>query len=363
MSRIRAFEPADPTGAAADYSNVLTQVDNDRPVATPRAHAAGAVPEAEAGQVTDSGREATGFHAGEIGVQQRVGVRAEARRLARMLDPAVLTDAVARFLEQRTLAVVTARDEHGRLWTSPLARPRGLLEVADPVTLHVHTVPGRDDPLHRLSAGQPVGLVALDLAQGRRFRLNGRLTRADRVGLTVQVDQAYGNCPQYLQRRVLQADPAPRVTPSPPGIPDIRTGLTEEDIRLIRSADTFFLGTTHPTSGNDASHRGGPPGFVRVEDDHALWWPDYAGNNMFNSLGNVAADPTASLLFVDFGTGRRLHLTGRAALDLTHVGVAGDDGLTGRIVRFTTDLVTAGEDPALRGGPVVPYPRNPPLRH
>jgi predicted pyridoxine 5'-phosphate oxidase superfamily flavin-nucleotide-binding protein len=311
--------------------------------------------------MTDSGGP-SGFHAGEVAVQRRVGVHAEARRLTRMLEPAALTDGVARFLEQRTLAVITARDEQGRLWTSPLARPGGLLEVADAVTLHVHAVPGVGDPLHRLGVGQPVGLIALDLAQGRRFRLNGRLAGADRTGLTVHVEQAYGNCPQYLQRRVLRAEPAPRVTAARPGAPVIRTDLSADDVRLIRSADTFFLGTTHPTSGNDASHRGGPPGFVRVVGDRALWWPDYAGNNLFNSLGNLEADPTASLLFVDFATGRRLHLTGRAALELTDVGVAGDDGLTGRIVRFATDLVTTGEDPALLGGPVAPYPRNPPLR-
>ena len=90
-------------------------------------------------------------------------------------------------------------------------------------------------------------------------------------------------------------------------IPEMRCG--PEDIRLIEAADTFFLGTTHAISGNDASHRGGPPGFVRVAPEH-LWWPDYPGNNMFNSFGNLSADPTAALLFMDFRAGITLQLSG-----------------------------------------------------
>jgi len=53
---------------------------------------------------------------------------------------------------------------------------------------------------------------------------------------------------------------------------------------MIAASDTFFLGTTHPVRGSDASHRGGPAGFVRVDGDQ-LWWPDYPGNNLFNSFG------------------------------------------------------------------------------
>ena len=90
--------------------------------------------------------------------------------------------------------------------------------------------------------------------------------------------------------------------------------LGADDIALIRSADTFFLGTTHPERGNDASHRGGPAGFVHV-DHNTVEWPDYPGNNMFNSFGNLEIDPTAALLFIDFDSGRTLQLSGRAVVD------------------------------------------------
>jgi predicted pyridoxine 5'-phosphate oxidase superfamily flavin-nucleotide-binding protein len=142
----------------------------------------------------------------------------------------------------------------------------------------------------------------------------------------------------------------------------VRDHLEPEDVAQIRQADTFFLGTTHPDRGSDASHRGGPSGFVRVEDDRSLWWPDYPGNNMFSSLGNIAVDPVAALLFVDFATGRTLHLTGRAILDLAAPGEAADDGGTGRRIEFHVDARTVGAVLPLRAEQATPYLRNPPIR-
>ena len=83
-----------------------------------------------------------------------------------------------------------------------------------------------------------------------------------------------------------------------------------------------------PERGNGASRRGGPLGFVRT-DGETLWWPDYPGNNMFNSFGNLAADPTAALLFVDFRTGHTLHLSGTATVRWNISGDPDGDGHTG----------------------------------
>ena len=179
----------------------------------------------------------------------------------------------------------------------------------------------------------------MEFAARRRVRVNGTLIQAGQRRLVIKVEQAYGNCPQYIQQRVLipeHLDPA--------GGGDVRYGraLASEDIELIRGADTFFLGTTHPERGSDASHRGGQPGFVRVDGDQ-LWWPDYAGNNMFNSFGNLAIDPEAALLFLDFISGRTLQLTGAAAIEWGEPGGPGDDGHTGRRVRFTLQRLVAGQ--------------------
>lgn len=301
-------------------------------------------------------RASTGFHEGELAVQRRAGVDGAAARLSGMLAPPDLSGGARLFLQDRDLAVMTARDEEGRLWTSPLLGAPGFLAAHD-ASLHVGALPGPGDPLAGLPAGQPVALIAIDFATRRRLRVNGTLLAADGDGLEVAVDQAYGNCPQYIQRRHLDHAPARAGTSAP----SVRTSAAPDagQLRLIEEADTFFLGTAHPTRGADASHRGGSPGFVRTEGT-GLWWPDYPGNNMFNSLGNLAADDSAALLFLDFATGATLQMSGSAAVDWTEPGVPGDDGGTGRRVRFSPRH-TVGAAVPLLADTVAPYPRNPPL--
>ena len=78
-----------------------------------------------------------------------------------------------------------------------------------------------------------------------------------------------------------------------------------------------------------------------MDSSKRLWWPDYPGNNMFNSFGNLAVDDEAALLFVDFRSGTTLHLSGSAEVQWTPPGVAGDDGGVGRRVAFSVDCVVA----------------------
>ena len=298
---------------------------------------------------------AEGFHDGELGVQARAGVTADAARLSGMLAPADLRGGVGRQLADRTFAVLTARDRDGRLWSSPLTGPPGFLDPAGATTLTVHATPVAGDPLHDLGAGQPVGLVVVEFATRRRVRINGVLTAIGADLLQIAAEQAYGNCPQFIQQRVLRPGPTPGG-----GAVERRSGLTSGDERLVRAADTFFIGTHHPTRGTDASHRGGPAGFVRV-DSGQLWWPDYAGNNMFNTLGNLAVDPATALLFADFGTGRTLQLSGSAAVEWTAPDVPGDDDGTGRRVRFRPEAVVAGHLLPLHAAGTTAYPHNPPI--
>jgi hypothetical protein len=299
-----------------------------------------------------------GFHEGEMATQRRAGVQREASRLEGMLGSGELRGGFGRFLADRTFAAITARDARGRLWVSPLTGPAGFLEASGPTTLVVHTTPVAGDPLHQLPPGQPVGLVVIEFGTRRRVRINGTLSAIAGEGLRVEVEQAYGNCPQYIQQRVLKTTGAPASTVA------VRRGLplTADDGALIRSADTFFIGTTHPTRGNDASHRGGPAGFLRV-DGSQLWWPDYSGNNMFNTLGNLAVDPTAALLVPDFATGITVQMSGTAATEWTATGVPGDDDSTGRRVRFDVEDLVVGRLLPLHAVDVVPYGLNPPLTH
>ena len=306
----------------------------------------------------DSSRAAdVGFHAGELAVQQRAGTRQEAARLSPMLDPAELRGGIVSFLADRTFAAVTARDVGGRLWTSPLSGPPGFLEAVSPTTLAIHARLPAGDPLHGLPAGQQAGLVVVEFAARRRVRINGTLTEVDGDTLVIEVEQAYGNCPQYIHQRVLAQD-----GPGQGDQGDVRRDvvLSPADAALIRAADTFFLGTTNPERGSDSSHRGGTPGFVRVDGDR-LWWPDYPGNNLFNSFGNLAVDPEASLLFLDFDTGRTLQLSGTAEVDWDAAGRPGDDGHTGRRAVFTLERLVAGRLLPSRQIAHTPYPRNPAL--
>lgn len=286
-----------------------------------------------------------GFHAGELAVQRRAGVPTEAARLVGMLAPPRLDGRVAGFLGRRSVAVLTARDRSGRLWTSPMTGPPGFLD-AHGTTLDVHGGPVAGDPLSELPAGRQVGMLAIEFAIRRRMRVNGLLSAVGPGGFTIEVEQAFGNCPSYIQQRSL--DPVPAVA-------------SEVDPwAVIRAADTFFLGTTHPTRGADTSHKGGPAGFVRVSNGE-LWWPDYAGNNMFNSMGNIEVNPEAALLFVDLERGTTVHLSGQASLEWLTPGAPGDDGETGRRVHFRPERIVTGTLP-VRGSEPVPSPHNPALR-
>jgi hypothetical protein len=127
-----------------------------------------------------------------------------------------------------------------------------------------------------------------------------------------------------------------------------------------RSAPRGRPGTTNPERGSDSSHRGGAPGFVRVDGDR-LWWRDYPGNNLFNSFGNLAVDPEAALLFLDFSTGRTLHLSGTAEVEWDAAGRPGDDGQTGRRAVFTLQRLVAGDLLPSRQVADSPHPRLPVL--
>jgi predicted pyridoxine 5'-phosphate oxidase superfamily flavin-nucleotide-binding protein len=300
---------------------------------------------------------AVGFHGGELAVQRQAHVEAQAARLAPMVARGQLSAGMATFISESTFAAMAARNRTGRFWISPLLGPPGFLQAASPTTLDINTPLPSADPLHGLSREQLVGVVVINFITRRRVRINGYLTSAEAGRLTINIEQAYGNCPQYIQQRRVHIDGSPT---DHRGRLYSGNTLRPADIRLVEAADTFFLGTTHATSGNDASHRGGPAGFVRVAPEH-LWWPDYPGNNMFNSFGNLSADPTAALLFMDFRAGITLQLSGSATVYWGDQAAAGDGAQTGRRVQFVPQQVITTAMPALGETDHAPYPRNPPL--
>jgi hypothetical protein len=251
------------------------------------------------------------YHRGELAVQAQAGTRPMATRLARSLQTEFPAQARA-FMAAQPLLVVSTADAHERLWASVLTGAPGFLQLPDAHTLLIAARPVPGDVLAtNLATDAAVGTTAIDFETRRRIRLNGR-AHLTTEGLVVKLDEVFFNCPKYIQAREWQALPAP-AGPPPAGV--TVPALTPELQAWITQADTFFLATANAEAGLDASHRGGLPGFVRVVDAHTLQWPDYAGNGMFQSLGNLALDPRAGLLFPDFATGNVLQLTGRARTD------------------------------------------------
>jgi predicted pyridoxine 5'-phosphate oxidase superfamily flavin-nucleotide-binding protein len=214
-----------------------------------------------------------------------------------------------RFLQDQRLAVAASLDERGRPWASVLSGPAGFLQAIDARRLWIAAVPAGDDPLAaNLHTRPELGLLVLDPQTRRRMRVNGRASlRQD--GVLLHTEEVYGNCPKYIQRRRLRGE-----LEQPRGAARRAAALDTEQQAWIAGADTLFVASFHPDSGADASHRGGTPGFVRVESDRRIVLPDYPGNAMFNTLGNLHEYPRAGLLFIDFENGDTLQVTGRAEL-------------------------------------------------
>jgi predicted pyridoxine 5'-phosphate oxidase superfamily flavin-nucleotide-binding protein len=93
-----------------------------------------------------------------------------------------------------------------------------------------------------------------------------------------------------------------------------RTAFAPSDVAFIERAILFFLATADAEGRPDVSHKGGPPGFVRVTGPAELAFPDYDGNGMFKSLGNITVNPNVGLLFIDFERPRRLRVNGTATV-------------------------------------------------
>lgn len=278
-------------------------------------------------------------------MQRRAGQGGQARGLERIIGRR-LPEGAGRFLARQRFAVAASLEPSGRVWASLVTGAAGFIGVLDPQLLRLAATPAAADPLAADLAARPeLGVLVLDPRTRQRMRFNGRgLLRDD--GIYLLVEQAYGNCPKYIQRRPLEPDGGGRRA----GRTRVSSSLDARQRAAVARADTLFIASVHPRAGADASHRGGFPGFVAVLGPDRLVFPDYPGNGMFNTLGNLLAHPQAGLLFLDFASGDVLQLTGRAEV------------LADFAVSFQVDEVreTPGMSP-LRFGRVEYSPANPSL--
>jgi uncharacterized protein len=251
------------------------------------------------------------FHSGEIAVQERAGVPDIAEDVGEGIADH-LPPGASEFLERRQMAVLGTVDGRGNVWASVVTGDPGFIETVDDRTLRIAARMSSGDPLARnLASEGHAALFATDFVSSRRMRVNGRGVIKDGA-IYLRTEEVYGNCRRYIQERIFVGQ---RQTAAAPQTAGAGTALSASQQAQISRADTFFVATDNPERGADVSHKGGNPGFVRILDERRLAYPDYNGNSMFNTLGNLAVNPHVGLLFIDFDSGATLQLTGHASID------------------------------------------------
>ncbi|HJU84574.1 MAG TPA: pyridoxamine 5'-phosphate oxidase family protein [Holophagaceae bacterium] len=278
------------------------------------------------------------FHEGERAVQARAGETATALLDAPMIGTSIMPGALP-FIARQAWAVLAGFDAARRLWCSALVGEPGFAAAsADGTELRFDLRRAPVHPDNPLLTSHPVdrpaGALFLEPATRRRLRVNGRISESTPDELRLEVAEAFPNCPKFIRPRDLDG-----LRRRPPAPVEARrgSGVDGDLASRLAAADTVFLATLHPERGVDASHRGGPPGFLEVLDERTLRLPDFAGNGLFQSFGNLAVDPRAALFLPDFERGDLLHLTGGAEVVFDDPDPARRSGGTQRFLVFHVD--------------------------
>ncbi|MEX0269626.1 pyridoxamine 5'-phosphate oxidase family protein [Leptolyngbyaceae cyanobacterium UHCC 1019] len=288
------------------------------------------------------------FHAGELAIQARLGVHEQIDKQGRRVIREFLLDQHRQFFAQLPYVIVGTVDAAGYPWASILMGNPGFLSTPSDRTLHVAAKPLFGDPLATTIAnGIDIGLLGIELQTRRRNRINGSVIATGSDGFELQVKQCFGNCPQYIQARQCELT---AFNPAEPKSVHLVECLEEPERTIIAASDTCFIATAYQAesaasaSGIDVSHRGGKPGFVRIDDDpdgsyeaaRTLTIPDFSGNHHFNTFGNLEFNPRAGLLFINFDRGNLLYLTGTAEVIWEGAEVSVYEGAE-RLLRFHLD--------------------------
>ncbi|MBO9689828.1 MAG: pyridoxamine 5'-phosphate oxidase family protein [Mitsuaria chitosanitabida] len=265
----------------------------------------------------------TTWHPGEQILHQRLGLRDRMAEIGAQVVRDHMPDQHRELFGKLPTMLLGALDAGGQPWATMLAGRAGFVDTPDARTMTIAAAfDGQDPALAALRArgpGAPVGLLGLEPHTRRRNRMNGRLLALTDEALAVGVVQSFGNCPKYIQARDPMAwDDTPPAIAQPLG-----AGLDARAIALLSAADTVFIASASApvpgdgrSEGVDVSHRGGPPGFVRVQarldGGIELRIEDFPGNRFFMTLGNLLRHPRAGLLVPDYASGELLHLAAQA---------------------------------------------------
>ncbi|KAF2633998.1 oxidoreductase-like protein [Macroventuria anomochaeta] len=255
----------------------------------------------------------------------------------------MLTQQASFMLQRAPLLAIGTLDDQSRPWTALWGGASGFSEPIGGGFVGTRTlVDGKYDPVVQALVGgtekgemlQPKGKgkmiagLAIDLVTRKRVKIAGRMAAGsvqevdmetednaalpadalgaqDQIQLVTKIEQSMGNCPKYVnQYEIKPALITPKLISEGPSLsPDGRA--------LVDKADMFFL-TTAASSDMDTNHRGGPPGFVRVISPTCIIYPEYSGNRLYQSLGNLQLNPLIGITFPDYETGDVLYTTGTA---------------------------------------------------
>ncbi|CZS96206.1 hypothetical protein WAI453_009818 [Rhynchosporium graminicola] len=296
-----------------------------------------------------------------------------------------LTPQASNTLIRAPLIALGTLDEEGRPWTTLWGGEAGFSRAIAQGIIGVRTTIDREhDPVVKVllgdksdgevmqmqGKGKMVSGLTINLETRNRVKLYGRMVagafaamdeRIGEVQLVVKIEQSLGNCPKYLNKKhIVPHIPKPKLISS-------NLLLTPAAVALLAKADLFFISSSNHESDMDCNHRGGPQGFVRVlsneEGEVTLIYPEYSGNRLYQTLGNLRTTPRAGLVIPDFETGNVLYLTGTTEI---LVGKDAADAIShsNLAVKIRVEAMRFVEDGlAFRGhdGEFSPY--NPPVRY
>ena len=260
------------------------------------------------------------FHEGELAIQSRLGVAEEMDRIGKSHVRPYMPEQHRQFFASLQFIVLGVLDRAGRPWATAAFGAPGFVSSPDERSLSISgPILLRDHLNLDLRSRSKIGAVGLELPTARRNRVNGVISASDEKGLSFDVDQSFGNCAQHIHRRKVNwrraskpQQGSARIERAPHLFADAEALITRMDTFFIASRTSRMSGS--PVTGVDVSHRGGKPGFVNVLSDGRLEFPDFSGNNFFNTLGNIHDDGRVGLLFPDMSTNSAVVLTGEAVI-------------------------------------------------
>jgi len=252
------------------------------------------------------------WHSGEIELQRRIGVEGKMAEIGERVIRSYMPEQHRSFFSQLPFIVIGSVDDNGNAWAGIRSGDSGFIDSPNSRRLRIFGKGIDGDPTEvGIRENADIGLLGIEFDTRRRNRMNGLIQVANDEWVDVHVEQSFGNCPKYIHEHYIESL---YVKPSPV---EISCDLTNKIRTLIESSETFFVSSYSDMNGKrqvDVSHRGGEPGFVKVDDSGVLTVPDFIGNNFFSTLGNIYLNNRAGLTFFDFKDKLLLQMTGIAEI-------------------------------------------------